>query len=75
MPEHRQPESWETDAAEPFVTIECAGGTVAVSALGGDRFTVEASGREPEQVAGYDAARGHAHALAGTLDAPAAGAV
>jgi hypothetical protein len=71
----RQPEPWETSTAAPFLTIERAGGTVAVSALGGDCFTVEASGREPEHVAGYDAARGRAHALAGTLNTPAAGAV
>jgi hypothetical protein len=61
---HRTPEPWETNAAAPFLTIEGARGTVAVFALGDDRFVIEA----PEQmqvVVGFTSARDRARALAG----------
>jgi hypothetical protein len=43
------------------------GGTVKVWALGFDRFSVRALGRE-QLVAGFDAARQTAHALAGGFE-------
>jgi hypothetical protein len=63
----RDPEPWETNAQGPFLTVEGARGAVEVWALGADRFSVRAPGHE-QVVAGYDAAREMAHALAERSD-------
>ena len=59
-----EPEPWQTDAPRPAITIEKPKGTVSVSALGKERFRVEAPGHESE-VEGYEQAR----TLAGQLAA------
>jgi hypothetical protein len=66
MPD-RKPAAWKTNTPGPFLTIKRAHGTVAVSALGPDRFRVQAPGHE-EEVVGYDRARERAHELALELD-------
>ncbi len=63
----RQPEPWETNAPAPFLTMERTRGTVAVSALGGDRFLIEAP-EQAQTIVGFPAARKRAHALARELD-------
>lgn len=63
----RQPEPWETNEARPFLTLERPSGTVAISALGDDRFRVQAPERE-QVVVGFGAAHERAHALASELD-------
>lgn len=55
---------WESSAGGPFLTLERAHGTVAVWALGRERFAVKAPGSE-QVVVGFDAAREAAHRLAG----------
>jgi hypothetical protein len=61
------PEPWQTNAARPFVIIEKPRGTVSISALGNERFRVEAPGHDSE-VEGYDQARALAHQLAEGLE-------
>ncbi len=63
----RDPEPWQTDAPRPAVVIEKPSGTVSISALGAERFRVEAPGHESE-VEGYAEARALAHQLAAGLE-------
>jgi hypothetical protein len=65
----RQPEPWESGAAGPCVTLERAGGTVEVWALGEERFSVRAPGLEQVAV-GHDSAREKAYAFARELEEP-----
>ena len=62
-----EPEPWQTNAARPFVVIEKPRGTVSISALGNERFRVEAPGHDSE-VTGYAEARALAHELAAGLE-------
>jgi len=66
-PPDRKLDAWETNAAAPFITMERARGTVAISALGGDRFQVDAPGHQ-EIVVGFSAASERADELARELD-------
>jgi hypothetical protein len=59
----RPPESWETNAAAPFLTIDSPRGTVAVVSLGQERFRISAPGNERE-VVGFAVARTTAHEIA-----------
>ncbi len=61
-----EPEPWQTNAARPAMTIEKPQGTVSVSALGKERFRVEAPDHDSE-VEGYQEARALAHQLAAEL--------
>ncbi len=58
-----EPEPWQTNAARPAVIIEKSKGTVSISALGKERFHVEAPGHDSE-VEGHQEARTLAHPLA-----------
>ena len=62
----REPEPWQTDAPRPAMMIEKPNDTVSISALGDERFRVEAPGHDSE-VDGYQAARALARQLAGEL--------
>ncbi len=64
--EVRKPETWETSAAAPFLTIGSPHGAVAVESLGQERFRVSTPGDERE-VVGFAAAREAAHQLAAGL--------
>ncbi len=55
-----EPEPWQTNEARPFNVMEKPRGTVSISALGGERFRVEAPGHDSE-VEGYDQAKALAH--------------
>ncbi len=63
----QEPEPWQTDAPRPAMLIEKPRGTVSVSALGKERFRVEAPGQDPE-VNGYQEARALARQLAAGLE-------
>ena len=63
----REPESWETGAAGPFLTIDSPRGAVTVQSLGAERFRVTAPEHERE-VVGFKAARSTAHELVGRAD-------
>lgn len=63
----QEPEPWQTNEARPAMAIEKPHGTVSISALGGERFRVEAPGHNSE-VEGYDEAKALAHRLATALD-------
>jgi len=52
-----EPEAWRTNEARPLNVIEKPRGTVSISALGRERFRVEAPGHDSE-VEGYEEARG-----------------
>jgi hypothetical protein len=62
-----EPEPWQTNAPRPFVVIEKPHSTVSISALGKERFRVEAPGHDSE-VEGYDRAQALAHQLAAGLE-------
>ncbi len=62
-----EPEAWQTNVARPAMAIEKPKGTVSVSALGDERFRVEAPGHDSE-VSGYQEARALAHELAEGLE-------
>ncbi len=62
-----EPEPWQTNAPRPAMMIEKPRGTVGVSALGKERFRVEAPGHASE-VEGYQEARALAHQLAAELE-------
>ena len=66
MPD-REPEPWESSAAAPFLTLERAHGTVEVWAMGAQRFTVKAPGRE-QLVTGFGPARQAAIEFANVLE-------
>lgn len=62
----REPEPWQTNEARPFLTLEQPRGTVSVSALGDDRFQINAP--EGQHVLeGFPDARERAHTLAREL--------
>jgi hypothetical protein len=63
----REPEPWQTNAPRPFIIIEKRRGMVSISALGNERFRVEAPGHDSE-VEGYDQAKALAHQLAAGLE-------
>jgi hypothetical protein len=67
MPD-REPQAWESSAAGPFVTMRRERGTVEVWALGEDRFSVRAPGRDEQIVVGHDTAMQAADALAAQLE-------
>ncbi len=62
-----EPEPWQTNAARPAMMIEKPKGTVSISALGRERFRVEAPGHDSE-VEGYQEARALAHQLAAGVE-------
>jgi hypothetical protein len=51
-----EPEPWQTNVARTFDIVEKPRGTVSISALGNERFRVEAPGHDSE-VECYDEAR------------------
>jgi hypothetical protein len=62
-----EPDAWRTNEPRPFLTIEGVRATVAVSALGGDRFIIDAPDSQ-QVLEGFPHARERARSLARELD-------